>query len=233
MKYFLLALSVVVVLAACTQKAPTVTPNRENLLRAKKWRISGGSMTVKNPNGKDTTLDYLNFIDSCYQDDYVKFDSMHFGSLYTGEIKCNPADPISRSFTWKLWNNDNYIDLNDGFNTIFAASMYIEPYRFDTLEHSPLKLDTIIGRTDTTPGFQKQFIVLDTIRVVRFNSTKIPNFDIYGAEIRDFTSSSFKLKFSFKTTRLDSTGLRAGAPNNSAPIVVSDTADYLLNMSGF
>ncbi len=232
MKYFLLALSVVVAFAACNP-TPTVTPNRENLMRAKKWKISGGTLTIKKPNGQDTTLQYLYFVDTCYLDDYLKFDSMHFGSLWTGDKLCNPADPAKRSFTWRLWNNDSYIDLYDGFNTIFAANVSIEPYHFDTLAQSPLKLDTIIGRMDTTPGFQKQFIVLDTIRELRFASTRIPKFDIYGGEIVDFTSSSFKLKFSFKTTRLDSTGWKAGAPNNWTPDVLPDTADYLLTLTAF
>lgn len=232
MRYFLLALSLIVVLAACNQ-TPTVTPSRENLMRSKKWRISGGSMTVKTPGGKDTTLEYLKFIDTCYEDDYIKFDSNHFGALFTADKKCNPADPASRGFTWRLWNNDKYIDLYDGFNTIFAVTTSIKPYHFDTLEKSPLKLDTIIGRLDTIPGFTKTFIVLDTVRELRFDRYAIPNFDIYGAEISEFSESSFKLKFSFKTTRLDSTNFRAGDPGNNPPVSVPDTADYLLTFSSF
>jgi len=234
MRYIFLALSLVVLIAACNKQPDPATPNRENLLRAKKWKISGGTMTVKNPNGKDTALDYMKFVDTCYWDDYIKFDSLHFGGLYTGAQKCNPSDPESRSFTWRLSGpNDDYIDLFDGFNTIFAATTSIMPYHFDTLGKNPLKLDTIIGRLDTIPGFIKTFIVLDTIRELRFTSYKIPNFTIYGAEIKDFTESSFKLKFSFKTTRLDSTNGHAGVPFNLDPITVPDTADYLLTITPF
>jgi hypothetical protein len=232
MRYFLLALSMIVVLAACNQE-PTVTPNRENLMRAKRWKITDGTITVKTPGGKDTLLKYLDYIDTCYVDNYIKFDSNHFGRLMMGDIKCNLADPDSRNFTWRLWNNDKYIDLYDGFNTIFAVTTTIEPYHFDTLEQSPLRLDTIIGRLDTIPGFTKQFIVLDTVRELRFNRYPIPNFDIYGAEIFDFNESSFKLKFSFKTQRLDSTNFRAGAPENNPPGIVADTADYSIILTAF
>jgi hypothetical protein len=232
MKYFFLALSMLVLIASCN-KDPQPTTSKENLLRAKKWKIKDGTMTVKQPNGKDTVLSYTSFIDSCYMDDYIKFDSNHFGSLFTGTVHCSPADPASRSFTWNLMPNETYIDLFNGFNTIFCVNTIILPYHFDTLEKSPLKLDTIVGTLDTIPGFTKQFIVLDTVRELRYNQFRIPNFDLYGAEIRNLTSSSFKLKFSFKCTRLDSTGLRAGAPYNNPPATLPDTADYILNFESF
>jgi hypothetical protein len=232
MKYFFLALSLLVFLAACDKK-PTVVPNRENMMRAKKWKITGGTMTVKQPGGRDTILKYMDFLDTCYLDDFIEFDSMHFGSLFMGNSRCNAADPASRGFTWRLWNNDKYIDLFDGFNTIFAVNTSIMPYRFDTLEKSPLKLDTIVGRLDTIPGFIKQFIILDTVRELRYKAYPIPNFDIYGAEISEFTESSFKLNFSFKTKRLDSTNFRAGDPNNFPPVELPDTSDYSIIYSAF
>lgn len=233
MKYFFLFLSAVVVLAACTQEAPEVTPSTENLMRSKQWKLTGGTMTVKNPNGKDTSLPYTDYIEDCYKDDYLKFDSAHFGLMYSGGEKCDASDPEARNFTWRLYNNDKYIDLLDGFNRIFAVTQTIEPYRFETLSEAPLVLDTIIGRLDTIPGFLKEFIVLDTVREVRFTPYKIEKYDLYGAELVDFTESSFKLKFSFKTRRLDSTNFHGGAPNNEAPIDVPDTTDYLLTYSAF
>lgn len=232
MKYFLLALTAVLLFASC-EKNPTVTPNRENLMRAKKWRISGGTLRVRKPNGIDTNLEYLRFVDSCYLDDYIKFDSLNFGNLFSGDTRCNAADPTARFFTWRLYNNDKYIDLSDGFNTIFAVNTTIEPYRIETLSTTPLKLDTLIGRLDTIPGFLKEFIVLDTIRELRFNKYPLGKFDIFGAEITDFTESSFKLNFSFKTTRLDSTNIKAGLPNNNPPVTLPDTADYSLIISAF
>ncbi|MBX2907882.1 MAG: hypothetical protein KF744_17690 [Taibaiella sp.] len=232
MKYVFLALGLFVVFAACNKEPDPAAPTRENLLRGKKWKISGGTMTVKDPGGRDTALEYTKFIDTCYFDDYITFDSLDFGGLHSGDQKCNPADPDTRNFTWRVWGPDNsYIDLFNGFNTIFAVNTTIKPYHFDTLEQSPLKLDTIVGRLDTIPGFIKSFIVLDTIRELRFTSYKIPNFTIYGAELQDLTESSVKLKFSFKTTRLDSTNGHAGAPNNLEPFTVADTTDYLLTLT--
>ncbi|GAA4459385.1 hypothetical protein GCM10023093_00290 [Nemorincola caseinilytica] len=222
-----------VIIAACNPQ-PEVTPSKENMLRSKKWRITGGTITVKKPNGVDTNLKYLDYIDTCYSDDYLKFDSMYFGKSYTGSQKCNAADPEFQNFKWRLFNNDKSIDLYDGFNMIFAVTTSIEPYRFETLATSPeIKLDTIVGRLDTIPGFIKQFIVLDTIRELRYKRYPIPNFDLYGAEITEFSQLLFKVKFSFKTTRIDSTGFHAGAPNNFEPILVNDTADYFLTFSSF
>ena len=221
-----------VLIAACNPQ-PDVTPSKENILRSKQWRITGGTITVKKPNGRDTSLKYVDYIDTCYKDDYMKFDSMHFGRAYTGTQKCNAADPEFKNFSWRLFNNDRSIDLYDGFNMIFAVTTSIEPYRFETLSTSPLVLDTIIGRLDTIPGFMKQFIVLDTIRELRYTRYPIPSFDLYGAEISEFTQSSFKLHFSFKTTRLDSTNFHAGTPDNFAPILVNDTADYNLIISSY
>lgn len=221
-----------VILAACNPQ-PEVTPNKENILRSKKWRVTGGTITVRKPNGKDTSLKYLSYIDTCYSDDYMKFDSMHFGKVYTNTLKCSPADPEYKNFSWRLFNNDKSIDLYDGFNMIFAVTTSIEPYRFETLSTAPLVLDTIIGRLDTIPGFIKQFIVLDTIRELRYTRYPIRNFDLYGAEVFNFSQSSFNLRFSFKTTRLDSTNFHAGLPNNFDPILVNDTADYDLTISSF
>ncbi len=233
MKYFFLFLSAIVLLTACTQPSPEVTPSTENLMRSRQWKLSGGTMTVKKPDGKDTNLQYLDFIPDCYKDDYMKFDSAHFGLYFTGGEKCDASDPDSRAFTWRLYNNDRYIDLFDGFNSIFAVTQNIEPYRFETLSTAPLELDTIIGRLDTTPGFLKQFIVLDTIREVHFTSYPIHEYDLYGAELVDFTEGSFKLKFSFKTRRLDSTNFHAGPPENYPPIDLPDTTDYLLTYRAF
>ncbi len=228
----MLALSVVVVLASCNQ-TPTVTPNRENLMRAKKWSLSSSStITVKKPNGKDTTIKYMDYLPDCYKDDYLRFDSNHFGRNFLASKSCSIADPEFENFTWRLWNNDNYIDLYDGFNRVFALTCTIEPYHFKVIKDVPLEYDTVIGRLDTIPGFLKQFIVLDTIRELRYTAYKIQHFDIYGAEITDFTESSFKLNFSFKTKRLDSTNYHGGAPNNLDPIVVDDTAHYSLVFTG-
>lgn len=233
MKYFFFLVASAMLLFAACGKPPVITPNKEGILRSKKWRITGGTITVKKPNGKDTSLEYRKYIDTCYLDDYISFDSMHFGKAYSNSDRCNVADPEFRSFTWRLHDDERHIDLYDGFNMIFAVNTSIEPYHFDTLSLDPFKLDTIIGRLDTIPGFIKQFIVLDTIRELRYTRYPIPNFNLYGAEISEFSEVSFKLKFSFKTKSLDSTNYHAGMPDNFSPIVVEDTADYNLTISSY
>src|SRR3954454_20812879 len=100
MKYFFLTLSVILIFTACN-KTPTVTANRENILRSKKWKLSSGTLTVKKPNGRDTNLKYLDFIPDCYKDDYLTFDSMRHGTVFTGAVSCNAADPASHSFVWQ------------------------------------------------------------------------------------------------------------------------------------
>jgi len=232
MRYFFLTLSVILVFAACSP-TPTVTPNRENIMRSKNWKLSGGTITVTLPNGKDTVLQYGNYVPDCYKDDYLSFDSMRRGVVHTGGVSCNAADPASRTFTWQLRNNETSVDLYDGFNTIFGAGITIEPYHFDTLQQSPLVLDSLVRTIDTTPGFLKQFIVLDTIRELRFTSYPMPYYDIYGASITDFSAGSFKVHFSLKTVRPDSTLWHAGAPNNFPPIVRPDTVHYSLTYSSF
>jgi len=233
MKYFFLALSVVMVFMACN-KTPTVTANRENLLRSKKWKISGGTLTVKKPNGRDTILKYMDYLPDCYKDDYLKFDSMRYGTIFTGGVSCNVADPASHSFVWQLLNNDMNIDLYNGFNNIFTAADTIQPYHFDTIQKTPyLVLDTLVRRIDTTPGFLKVLIALDTIRELRFRSKPLTQFDIYGATITEFTESSFTLNFSCKGLYPDSTGWHAGGPYNFEPIYREDTMHYKLTYSGF
>lgn len=233
MKYFFLALSALVILASCN-KEPKVTANRENLLRAKKWKLSGGTITVKKPNGKDTVLQYLTFLPDCYKDDYLKFDSMRYGTVFTSGTSCSAADPASHGFVWQLSNNDNSIDLYDGFNNIFAVNDTIQPYHFDTLQQTPyLILDTIVKTTDTTPGFLKSFIVLDTIRELRFTRVELPQFDIFKADITDFSASSFTINFTAKWVYPDSLNLHGGIPNNLPPIYREDTVKYKLTYTGF
>jgi hypothetical protein len=232
MKYFCLTLSVLFVLASCN-KTPTVTANRENILRSKKWRISGGTITVKKPNGKDTILQYTSLLPDCYKDDYVTFDSLRHGTMFIGGVACSVADPATRGFTWQLRNNEANIDLYDGFNEVFSATDSIQYYHFDTLGQSPLVLDSIIKMTDTTPGFLKYYIVLDTIRELRFKGLQLPPFDIYGATITNFTESSFTLNFSFKTYYPDSTAWHGGLPYNLPPIYRDDTSHYALIYSSF
>jgi hypothetical protein len=241
MKYCLLTLSVFLLFFAC-KKSSTPTVTTEDMLKTGKWKLASGTLTVKNPNGKDTILTYLDFIPECFKDDYLKFDSLNFGKIYYGGNTCTPGDPEFRSFQWLLSNNGTTIDLYNGFNEIFAVVDTIQPYKFDTLNQSPLELDTVLGALDTLEGQIKQFLVLDTIRELRYSgvpvgdylsSISMSGFNINKAQITEFSQSSFFLNFAIIGKRLDSTNFHGGPPNNYDPLIKNDTLRYKLKFSNF
>jgi hypothetical protein len=241
MKYFYLALSAIVFFASCNKK-PDPSPSSEDILRKGNWRLASGKLTVNKPNGMDTTLNYMNFIPECYKDDYIRFDSLNYGRRYFGATACSPADPTFVSFIWQLKGNGNVVDLLSGFNNLYAVVDTIQPYHFDTLQKDPLVLDTILGVLDTLPGQTKILIVLDTVRELRFSGiplgtsiagTPIGGFDIYNAEITNFSQASFTLNFSIRSLYPDSTNYHAGLPNNELPIMRPDTIHYSLIYNNF
>lgn len=241
MKYCLMTLSAILLFVACNKK-PVNTTGPEDILRTGKWKLASGTLTVKNPNGKDTTLDYMKFILDCYKDDYFKFDSLHNGKIYYGTVNCNAGDPEYRSFQWKLTNDGTTMDWYNGLNWVFAVVDTIQPYKFDTLVKEPLELDTLVGRLDTLEGQWKIFIVLDTIRELKYSGIPIgqyqpslysSGFDINRAAITDLTQAGFTLNFQIIGTRLDSTNYHAGPPNNFAPLEKLDTLRYKLKFSNF
>ena len=70
-KYLLLAVSLILIFAACNKKPGTPTATRESMLRSGKWKITSGTLTVRLSNGGDTVLNYMNWIPACRQDDYL------------------------------------------------------------------------------------------------------------------------------------------------------------------
>src|SRR4051812_30832409 len=131
MKNLFTTLSVLLLLSACTQQRPTITPGREDMLRKGKWKVSSGKITFKLPSSKDTTVDYYNFImPVCHQDDYIIFDSLYKAAIYAGATKCNPGEADFIPFKWRLINNGNNIDLYDGFNNIFGFTDSVQ-FSFD------------------------------------------------------------------------------------------------------
>jgi hypothetical protein len=50
MKYFYLALSLVLLTVACNKK-PAESDSREDILRKGKWKLSSGRLTVNKPDG--------------------------------------------------------------------------------------------------------------------------------------------------------------------------------------
>lgn len=254
MRYFFLSLSVMVLLFAACSKNPTITASTQNTLRTGKWKLSSGTVTLRKPNGLDTTLNYLLFIPDCYKDDYLVFDSLNYGRRYTGSNTCSPADPQYFTFSWRLRNNNATLDLYNGFNYIYGIVDTVQPYKFDTLNQSPLQLDTVLGTLDTTVT-PKLALELDTIRDLMYfgvpagfgpTGDSTGGFDIYNADLINLSSSSFVLHFQMISYYTDSTKwhdandslyllLGIGDPTNPGLLGINrpDTFNYSLTFTNF
>ncbi len=209
-KFSIFTLAVLAVIAACNKK-PNPAPNKEDILRAGKWSISSGKVIVKLPNGKDTTLNYLDYMPWCRRDDYMRFQEGQTAAIFTSGNKCSVADPDSIFFNWYFSNNETNLSMYNGFDFIYGIKEYIKPFRFDTLQQSPyLILDTIHGILDTEFGYYRTIPILDTIWEVRFDSIGLKHTDLYNAKITEFSQSSFTLNFWVYTTYPDSTGYHTG-----------------------
>lgn len=237
-KYLLLTISFVLVLASCGKKA-TTTESRENMLRNGKWSISGGTITLTLPDGRDTTLNYLNFLSLCHKDDYMVFHAGVDAAFFAGGTTCSPSDPDSVTFKWGFSNNQNSLSLYHGFDFITTVTERIKPFVFDTISWSPLVLDTMYGVNDTLPGFTRSLIVLDTIWEVVFDTTTINNPDIYNASVINFSQSAFTLNFWVVSTYPDSTNHHTGLFVDVAgtidqdPIIRPDTFRYSLTFRNY
>ena len=239
---------------ACS-KQPKVNQSRENLLRTGKWKLTSGTIKVKKPNGKDTTLDYLKFIPDCYKDDYFVFDSLDYGKRYTGTNTCSAADPEYFVLHWRLKGSGNTIDLYNGLNYIYGIVDTVQPFELDTLSLSPLQYDTIIHALDTLPGYVRSFIALDTIRTLKFSGvpggigpTGLPRggFDIYDADLLNIDQTTFTIHFQMHSYYRDSTKWHTASillpidhtlpydPNpDSLQTIRLDTFNYSLTFTNF
>ncbi len=222
MKKFLLLITAVAMFSACTQTAPPITPNKESILRTGRWILASGVVTLKNPNGKDTTMDYMQFVSACHKDDYIKFDSLGQAAIFPGSLRCSPADADSVSFNWRLLNNDNNIDILNVFNFYWVVrDSIVLPYYLDTIATSPS-------------------LVIDSVWVVRFDSAAVSGpvyyqgYNIYNADISNFSKSGFTLSFKAYSTYPDTTQWHEGGPPAyQNPIMRNDTLRYVLNYNNF
>ena len=220
-------------LYACKQSAPTATPSVADILRTGRWKVASGTVTLKKPNGLDTTLNYMPFIPPCHTDDYIKFDSLNTGATFPGAVSCFASEPDSISFQYRLYNNDQNIDILNVFNFFYTVVETIQlPYFFDTLSTSPLRLDTLAD---------SPLVVLDTTWLVKFDSAYVVGngavyggVNIYDAAFSNFSQAGFTLTFNFYGTYPDSTGgHEGGPPNNTPPIMRPDTLKFILNYVNF
>jgi hypothetical protein len=236
-KFLLVALSVVLVFSACQRTPKPQTPSRADIMRIGKWKLSSGTLTIKLPSGKDTVMNYLNFITPCHLDDYIVFDSQMHGEVYSGSDKCNPVDPDYIPFVWQLVDNDNALDLYNGFNSIYGIQDSISPYSFDTLFNNPsgtppLVLDTVHGYFDTLAGYTRVIVILDTMWVLHVDTLALGNTNIYNAQISNFSSTAFTLNFNLVSRYLDTTNGHEGLPH-SMPVWRADTFRYVANYTNF
>lgn len=209
-KALIFTLSIAAIIAACSKKKDPAL-NKTDILRSGKWSISSGKVIMKLPNGKDTTLNYLDYMPLCRRDDYMKFFTAIEAAIFTSGNKCSPADPDSSSFRWNFDNNETTISMYNGFDFIYGIREYIMPFRFDTLQQTPyLVLDTIHGILDTEFGYTRVIPILDTIWEVRFDSVNLKYNNLYNAKILDFKDNEFTLNFSIYATYPDSTGFHTG-----------------------
>ena len=202
------------------------------MLRVGTWHVASGTLTLRKPNGVDTTLNYVNWIPFCHKDDYIKFDSGNIGYQFPGTNLCNASDADSTQFIWTLLNGETQMDLYNGFNNTFdVTESILLPYFFDTVATSPIVVvDTFLSAvagaamTPPSPG------LVDSFWKLHFDTTAVPGLDIYNATITNFSSSSFTLNYAFITTYPDSTGFHTGydAANNidMNPIWRPDTVHY-------
>lgn len=229
MKYFFLALSVVILFAACS-KTTTPASSTISILTTGKWKISSGTLTIRKPNGLDTVLDYTHWIPYCHRDDYIRFYSATTGYSYPGNILCDPSED-STTFSWYLTNGGNTMNLQ-GFNFSYAATdSVVDPVFFDTISKTPtLVLDTVINAAAAlaTGGV----VVLDSTWKLYFDTTAISWIRTYDATITNLSSSSFTLNYGVITTYQDSTNHHTGPPN-ARPINRPDTIYYSVTYSPY
>lgn len=226
MKYFFPTVLAILILAACNRPAPVATPNRENKLRTGKWKVSGGTVRQKQPNGRDTTIPYVSlFLPACHADDYIVFDSGTHGIIYSNGTTCSSADPDHIDFVWSL-THDSVLSLYNGFNLTYIDSMYVDPYRLDTIDPNIPTYGTI-----TLPDGSTQ---TDTIWEVKYKFKPLSDINIYNATITNFSDNEFTLNYSFITTYTDTTELHQGSPlappgypsYHLAPLNLPDTVRF-------
>ncbi len=233
MKYFFLALSVIAIVASCN-KPPQTNYSRESMLRKGKWHVTSGTLTLRKPNGVDTTLNYYNWIPLCHQDDYLVFDSLNKGYIFPGSNICNAGDADSIGFSWKFENGETTLSLYDGFNNTFGVTESIlEPYFFDTLSTGPVVVDTFLSAvagalmSPPSPG------LVDSFWKLHFDSSAIQRLDIYTATVTNFSSTAFTINFAAISTYPDSTNHHTGGGIDLDPIIRPDTFHYSVTYSNF
>jgi hypothetical protein len=165
MKYCLLTLSLLFVLASCN-KPGNSTPDRENMLRQGKWKMTDMAHTylLFKPGVPPVDTVVHDTLKECDRDDYLVFGPGFNGTINSGATKCIPnAEPDQINFRWQPNNNDTGITLF-GANAFGAADtsfhyiasvpgampVFTDPYTatFKSFSQSVIVLDVYTTYTD-------------------------------------------------------------------------------------
>ncbi len=236
MRYFFLAFCVIL-MASC-DKTPKINHNRASELRVGKWHVTSGTLTLRKPNGLDTTLNYMDWIPTCHKDDYIKFDSLNRGYIFPGGTTCDASQADSSAFVWQLKNGETILDLYNGFsNTFGVVETIVLPYFSDTISKSPLILDTLVGAIAAAAMTPPGVVVIDSFWKLHFDSSAVQRLDIYNATITNYSQSAFTINYAVISTYPDSTGHHTGfdVTNNidMDPIIRPDTFHYSVTYTNF
>ncbi len=226
-KYSILTLPVILLIIASCNKKPVINPTTEDMFRNGRWTIESGTVSMRLPDGRDTVINYMNFLPLCRQDDYYIFHGRNDGAIFSNTIKCDPSDADSITFNWYLGNNNQSLSLFSGYQFFYGITYQIQPFVFDTISYVPLVLDTLHGVLDTLPGFTRTLIVLDTFWKLHFDSCGLKYNDQYNSSLVKFDQTHFTINFWVVSTYPDSTGYHTGIftyPDPVNPSVI-DTLD--------
>ncbi len=116
MKYCLLVLSTLLVIASC-KKVETPLSKQEKM-RASDWVIDTATITYLTSMGQDSftkgvwpekTNDKGELIyprPDCLKDDYFKFGANYSGTQVTGPNKCGDSETSEIEFSWSIYQGD-------------------------------------------------------------------------------------------------------------------------------
>lgn len=112
MKYFIVLISVLFITLSCN-KPSDPTPDKKNMLRTGKWKLTDMAYTylIFKPGqpGYDTTVH--DTLQDCNLDDYWVFGPGFNGTINAGTKHCATSDPDQVPFRWETLNTDTTLVL--------------------------------------------------------------------------------------------------------------------------
>ncbi len=121
MKYCLLLLSGLLVIAACEKTE--VSKSKQDILRDSKWRLDTATVTYMHPDTRrDTTHGAWGTGDRglCRYDDYLVFREGNTGELNSGEMKCPGGETQEGTIKWGITDGDTKMYIYDAGDMFFG-----------------------------------------------------------------------------------------------------------------